>query len=116
MPQHLSAPVLEQRAPLRPPAAVRGRTAHTSLLLLAQQIAGPQIDPELAFILLGALAAGVIAVIAGAMNSSATSAAERDTADTKALADKLEAAAREADAHLAKFLERERRRNGDENG
>ena len=60
--------------------------------------------------ILGVILMVVLIVIAAACSSEATTAIERDEKQTRALVSKLDEAAREADAHIAGFLEQERRK------
>jgi len=55
----------------------------------------------------------ILMVIAACVEGSATDAAEQDAKQTRALASKLQEAAREADQHIAAFLAQERRKERD---
>jgi hypothetical protein len=73
--------------------------------------------PAEALIGIGLLAIVITAAVAAiAASGGATEAVSRDADETRALTEKLEAAAREADEHIAAFLDRERRRGGDDHG
>lgn len=107
------ATVREYQTPdYAPPQTYEASYPSTPSYSTSSSDAAPRgIPPEVALALLILLAAGLIAA---ACSSSTDAPVEQDIEETRALTEKLEAAAREADAHIAAFLEKAGSHDGEQ--